>query len=115
MTKEEFTEFCQSLGPTYENTPFAKMEKDKKEPTVAIRHLRNKKIFCYWSRKDNGEVKLAVKLDPERAEMLREEFEAVMPAWHMNKTHWSDLALGADLPDAQIYKLIEESYELTRK
>ncbi|GAB2024204.1 MmcQ/YjbR family DNA-binding protein [Lactovum odontotermitis] len=115
VTKKELLEFCETLGPIYENTPFAKMEKDKKEPTVAIRHLRNKKIFCYWSLKGDGEYKIALKLDPERGEMLREEFEAVTPAYHMNKTHWSDIKLDSDLTNDQIFQLIEESYELTKK
>ncbi|MDR0299976.1 MAG: MmcQ/YjbR family DNA-binding protein [Streptococcaceae bacterium] len=113
MKKEELLEFCETLGPVYENTPFAKMEKDK-TPTVAIRHLKNKKIFCYWMERPSGEFGLAVKLDPERAEQLREEYEAVTPAWHMNKTHWSDIKLGADLSNEQIFKLVEESYDLTK-
>lgn len=112
MTKEEIIRFCEMLGPIYYDTPFAKMEKDK-TPTLAFRHLKNKKIFVYCSERE-ADLVLAVKLDPERGENLRTEFDAVTPAWHMNKTHWSDLKIGKDLPNEAVKQLIEESYQLTR-
>ncbi|WP_331035939.1 MmcQ/YjbR family DNA-binding protein [Lactovum miscens] len=113
MTLYELYEICENLGPIYQNCPFSKMEKDK-TPTVAIRHLKNKKIFCYWIQHQDGDLVIAVKLNPERAEMLREEFGAVSPALHMNKTHWSDIKLDSDLSDEQILTLVEESYQLTK-
>ena len=40
MNKKELIDFCLSLGPTFADTPFAKMETG--QPTVVMRHLKNK-------------------------------------------------------------------------
>lgn len=37
------------------------------------------------------EPRVAVKLPPDMGEVLREEYDAVQPAYHMNKKHWNDL------------------------
>ena len=42
---------------------------------------------------DTPEPCVAVKLEPEAGERLREQYEGVRPAYHMNKKHWSDLIL----------------------
>ena len=42
---------------------------------------------------DAPKPRVAVKLPPERGIELRERFSGVLPAYHMNKTHWNDLHL----------------------
>ncbi len=57
------------------------------------------------------EPRVAVKLPPEVAADLREHFDGVRPAYHMNKTHWSDLYL--DLLEGDFVKeQIRNSYQL---
>lgn len=51
----------------------------------------------------------AVKCDPDRAILLRDEFEAITPAWHFNKRHWNDLRVN-DLPDDILKREIRHSY-----
>lgn len=54
-----------------------------------------------------------LKCDPERAVELREEYpESVLPAWHMNKTHWNSVVLESELSDKKIRELIDLSYDL---
>ena len=36
-----------------------------------------------------------------------------LPAYHMNKNHWISVLLGSDVPDEELLKLIDLSYELT--
>lgn len=60
-----------------------------------------------------GEPRVAVKLVPEHNTLLREEYEGITPAYHMNKTHWSDLYIDK-LSDVLVRELIEESYNLVR-
>ncbi|WP_270316279.1 MmcQ/YjbR family DNA-binding protein [Lactococcus petauri] len=43
MDKENWLEFCLALGPTFADTPFAKMEKGP--ATIVVKHLKNKKSF----------------------------------------------------------------------
>ena len=55
--------------------------------------------------------RFACKLLPERNEELRDRYDAVAPAFHWNKKHWSDVyyeLLDTDLVTA----LITESYRL---
>jgi len=61
---------------------------------------------------DDFPARLNLKCDPERAVTLREEFEAVIPGYHMNKRHWNTVILDASLPPALVLELIDHSYEL---
>lgn len=42
---------------------------------------------------DAPEPRITVKLEPEKAAALREQFDGITPAYHMNKRHWSNLYL----------------------
>ncbi|HEY9840859.1 MAG TPA: MmcQ/YjbR family DNA-binding protein [Candidatus Obscuribacterales bacterium] len=57
-------------------------------------------------------LKINLKCEPRLAELLREEYEAVVPGWHMNKRHWNTVTLGHDLPDALVCDQIDRSYGL---
>lgn len=111
MNKQAFIDFALNLGPTFADTPFKKMEKGT--PTLVIRHLKNKKIFAFISER-GGDLIVAIKLNPEVALELREFFADVTPAFHMNKMHWSDIRIDGDVADEQVYKMIENSYDLTK-
>lgn len=52
---------------------------------------------------------IAVKCNPDRAVLLRDEFGAITPAWHFNKRHWNDLKI-SDLPDDILKREICHSY-----
>lgn len=60
---------------------------------------------------DAPQPRIAVKLPPEEGSMLREQYEGIQPAYHMNKTHWNDLYL-EQLDNSLIRQLILRSYQL---
>ena len=60
---------------------------------------------------DTPEPRVAVKLPPATGVALREQYEGVRPAYHMNKTHWSDLYLN-QLDNDFIKEQIKASYSL---
>lgn len=65
---------------------------------------------------DAPEQRVAVKCDPEMAIELRERFNGVEPAYHMNKRMWNDLYLNRDLGDEDIKRYIRHSYnEVVKK
>lgn len=68
------------------------------------------KMFALMSL--NGELKISLKCEPERAIELRESHEAIIPAWHMNKKHWNTVQIDGTLANELIYELIDHSYEL---
>lgn len=60
---------------------------------------------------DAPDPRVAVKLPPEEGESLREQYEGVTAAYHMNKTHWNDFYLNR-LPDNFVREGILKSYRL---
>ena len=46
--------------------------------------------------------------------MWRDTFEAVIPAFHLNKTYWNSVILDGSVPDSDVMRMIEESYILTK-
>ncbi|QSE97092.1 MmcQ/YjbR family DNA-binding protein [Fulvivirga lutea] len=53
-----------------------------------------------------------LKCDPERAIQLREQYDAIIPGYHMNKTHWNTVQMDETVPDKLFLELIDHSYEL---
>ncbi|MDA7934412.1 MmcQ/YjbR family DNA-binding protein, partial [Akkermansiaceae bacterium] len=49
---------------------------------------------------------------PDRALELRDEHEAVLPGYHMNKKHWNTLVLDGSLSGDLVSELIDHSYDL---
>ena len=78
--------------------------------------LEGKIFVCLWlggGRYDmkEGVSRIALKLSPDRNIELREQFSAVRPAYHWNKTHWSDVYY-EEMDEAIVTGLIKESYYL---
>ena len=62
---------------------------------------------------DKNPLSINLKCDPERAIELREQHEAIIPGFHMNKQHWNTLILDGSLPRSLVLELIDHSYYLT--
>jgi len=56
-----------------------------------------------------------LKCDPDDAQILRSQFEAITPGYHMNKDHWNTVILDGSLDPSLVRKLIEDSYILVVK
>ena len=61
---------------------------------------------------DEFPARINLKCDPERAVILRDEYESILPGYHMNKRHWNTLVLDGSLPAKLAGELIDHSYEL---
>lgn len=55
---------------------------------------------------------IALKADPVDAIILRKQYAAVKPGYHMNKKHWNTVTLNDSIPDAEVFRMIDESYQL---
>lgn len=53
-----------------------------------------------------------LKCDPDRAVVLRDQYEAVLPGYHMNKRHWNTVILDGSLPPRLVRELADHSYVL---
>ena len=57
-------------------------------------------------------IHLNLKCEPNEAIQLRDVFKSVKPGYHMNKTHWNTVILDGDVPDAELKRMIDNSYRL---
>ncbi len=78
-----------------------------------MRHKENKKVFAWIYEKD-GFIWVNVKCNPEWRDFFRDAFPSVVPAYHLNKEHWNSIILDGSVPEDDIKRMIEESYELTK-
>ena len=69
------------------------------------------KIFALASL-DDVPPHVNLKCDPERALDLRDRYEEVQPGYHMNKKHWNTIELGGGIPEAELRRMIDHSYDL---
>lgn len=52
-----------------------------------------------------------VKCEPELAVELREQYECVLPGYHMNKKHWNTIVVDGSLSTKQLQEFIDHSYK----
>ncbi|PIE43456.1 MAG: hypothetical protein CSA50_04910 [Gammaproteobacteria bacterium] len=64
---------------------------------------------------ENEVMQINLKCDPDEAAQLRDVFDAVIPGYHMNKTHWNTVIIDGSLPDGEIQRMIDNSYSLVVK
>ena len=111
MMRRELINYCLSLPLTYEDYPFDSIA-DAGAWTV-MRHKANKKSFALIYER-YGRLCVNLKCDPFEADFLRQAFVDVTPGYHMNKTHWNTVYIGGDVPDDELLRMIEQSYNLIR-
>ncbi|MEJ2055240.1 MAG: MmcQ/YjbR family DNA-binding protein, partial [Calditrichaceae bacterium] len=56
-----------------------------------------------------------LKCDPVYALSLRQKYQGVRAGYHMNKKHWNTIELNSDVPDEEIFNMIDDSYDLVVK
>ena len=61
---------------------------------------------------DGNPVEFNAKCDPVKAIELREQYNCVKPGYHMNKAHWNTVTCDGSAPKKQIFKWIDDSYDL---
>lgn len=104
MNIEELRNFCLSLKGTSEKMPF--------DDKILAFYVMNK-MFCLTNLHLFESIN--IKCDPDEALLLREEFEEVIPGYHMNKKHWNTVNVKGKIPDKLLKKWIVNSYNLVIK
>ena len=102
MNIEEFREYCLSKKGVSEDLPF--------DETTLVFKVGNK-MFALTDLEEIP-VRFNLKCEPERAIELREDYEGIVPGWHMNKKHWNTVYGEKDVPDSSIMELTDHSYDL---
>lgn len=103
MEKEKLKSFCETLpGTTH----------DYQVDWQADRYHVGGKMFAMMGGDSKGKPIITLKCDPNRAEVLRETYEGIIPGYHMNKTHWNSIYFDSNLPNDLLESLILHSYTL---
>lgn len=108
MDKNKLIEYCLVFDDAVKTQPF---NRNEYRDLYVIRHKSNNKWFALIFDLDN-KLYINLKIKPETGFVLREQYSAITPAWHMNKKHWIKVDVNNIETDV-LKKLIEISYELT--
>lgn len=104
-TREEALSYGLSFPDTYQKAPFH----DQNWQLVRVKG--SKRAFL-WTYEMDGYIHLNVKVNPEWRDFWRSTFASVIPAYHQNKEHWNTVILDGTIPDADVKRMIAESYDL---
>jgi predicted DNA-binding protein (MmcQ/YjbR family) len=105
MDLAQFREYCLNKPGATEGTPFG--------PDVLVFKVGGK-MFAL-AVLDEMPTTVNLKCDPDLALDLRDRYEQVRPGYHMNKKHWNTLEIETGIPDAELRKMIDHSYDLVAK
>lgn len=101
MNVEQLRAYCLHLKGVEETLPFD-------EVTLVFKVMG--KMFAIVPL-ESISPSISLKCDPDWAVELREEYEGINGAWHLNKKHWSSVESEL-VPAELVQKLIRHSYDL---
>ena len=102
MNLETFRDYCLAKKGVTEEFPFD-------ESTLVFKVMG--KIFALTNINAN-DFSINLKCEPEKAVLLREQYEAVKAGYHMNKKHWNTVYVQGDASNALLKQWIDDSYQL---
>jgi predicted DNA-binding protein (MmcQ/YjbR family) len=108
MNLETYYEYCLSKKGVTEHFPFD-------EDTLVFKVGGKMFALSSLSQWEKGQPAVNLKCDPERAQELRAEYDAIQPGFHMSKIHWNTIKINTDVSDTLVKELIDHSYELVFK
>jgi predicted DNA-binding protein (MmcQ/YjbR family) len=100
MNIEEVREYCLSKSQVTEGLPFG---------DTTLVYKVSGKIFALVSLDKN---QMNLKCDPDLAIELREQYDSVIPGYHMNKKYWNTILLNGSIPNKLLKEWINLSYDL---
>ncbi|MBC2186767.1 MmcQ/YjbR family DNA-binding protein [Listeria sp. FSL L7-0253] len=104
QTLQEKVALCLTLQAAQETFPF-----DNKTHTLTVGGKIFALIHLY-----HGDLYVSVKCQPERIDLLRDEYLSIKPGYHLNKKHWITLVINEkyDVEAETEFALIKNSYQL---
>jgi predicted DNA-binding protein (MmcQ/YjbR family) len=105
MTHKELEDYILSKPASWLDYPFGE--------GVAVYKVGSKETAKMFALIKDGSnpVQISLKCAPELSEQLRDEYESVMPGYHLNKKLWNTILVG-QLEGDYLLSLIDLSYTL---
>lgn len=108
MTRKELDDYLLSFPDTWLDFPFGEATSVYK---IGDKAAGDGKFFAIIQ--DNSKpLQISLKCDPQLAEVLREQYETVVPGYHLNKKHWNTVICTGQVPDEELKGFINLSYQL---
>lgn len=102
MHIEDLREYCLLKKGVEEGFPFG-------EETLVFKVMG--KMFLL-SGLEYQPLQFNAKCEPEKAIELREQYNCVIPGYHMNKQHWNTIICDGSVSNKIILNWIDDSYNL---
>eukprot|EP00033_Pygsuia_biforma_P008696 GCRY01010354.1.p1 GENE.GCRY01010354.1~~GCRY01010354.1.p1 ORF type:complete len:119 (-),score=0.19 GCRY01010354.1:28-384(-) len=99
MNIESVREYCLKKKGAVESFPF--------DETSLVIKVMNKMFILVDLEGTNY---IALKCDPEKVNVLREQYSAIGTAAYFNKKYWNSIYLSGDVNDKLLKELIDHSY-----
>ncbi|WP_027125890.1 MmcQ/YjbR family DNA-binding protein [Gelidibacter mesophilus] len=109
MNIEQLRQYCISKKEVTEDFPFD-------VDTLVFKVLGKMFALIGLEKWEAGQKTINLKCDPDYAEELRAEYEAIYPGYHMSKKHWNTIDLTTDeISPKLLADFIDHSYEMVVK
>jgi predicted DNA-binding protein (MmcQ/YjbR family) len=102
MNAETLRTYCLQLKGVEEGQPFG-------ENTVVYKV--GGKMFLLLAL-DAVPLQFNAKCDPDNALELRNQYNCVLPGFHMNKKHWNTILVDGTVSDKLLLQWVNDSYNL---
>ena len=101
----EYDKLCQYL----ESKPAARRDMPFGADVLVFKVLDKMFALVAWQ---SDPLTISLKVDPIDAIILRKQFQAVKPGYHLNKKHWNTVTIDGSIPDNELQSMIDDSYAL---
>lgn len=109
MDIEQIRAYCLTKSAVTEEFPF-------NNDTLVFKVLGKMFALLSLKRWEVGAAAINLKADPEYSEVLRTDFSAISPGYHMSKKHWNTVFLNDGTIKPKLIKaLIDHSYDMVIK
>lgn len=79
----------------------------------AYKYLLGGKMYAYIGMQDKVERPIiTMKLDPAYSDIMRGEYDDIIPGYYMNKVHWSTVYLDGEVPNDAILDMASAAHEV---
>lgn len=92
-----------------ENKPGARRDMPFGPDALVFKVLNKMFALVAWQA---DPLTISLKADPIDALILRKQYAAVKPGYHMHKKHWNTVTLDGSIPDDEVCRMMDDSYEL---
>ena len=112
MNRDDIADLCAAQPGAWPDSPWGP---DDLVYKIGPRKSDGKggKIFCFLGggSTDGNPQAISLKADPAIVPALHQTYEAVSSPRYLDKAHWIQIQLGADVPPDELEELVLDSYQ----